>query len=351
MENHLPDGIAIQSQTVQEESGTTTDIAQTTQQYQGSLEPHWIARSNPEQPEAYGHPPILYDLLQQASGFESSEAVEQLSYGSSTGSIGPSSFTSLQMYGDFTSDVLDAQPQGICGAENLQLIPLLAESSPFSILWENGTSRSQTFPRIVEHSDGPITQNISGRQLNSPSGLLDRAQSPMYASTLPDPYKNFIWPYRTSLFSAGLRNAISLGITVNELMTTKFRSPFYRPTTPADDSRALVAAASNPLFPPNLQPTLPQILFPHYAFLDLCPFPLFRAKAIYLGAATPRLFDPFDLKIDVVASEGLKFIGAINGGGAMNGEPWDMRSWKIEPWFLKKWRMLFVEENYGFENG
>jgi len=93
-----------------------------------------------------------------------------------------------------------------------------------------------------------------------------------------------------------------------------------------------------PILPAHLQPTLPQILFPHHAYLDLIPFPVLRARAITLAATRPQLFHPMDLKKDIM-QDGLVHLSSEGNG---NGKSWDMRYWKMEPLFLKKWRMLVV---------
>lgn len=83
--------------------------------------------------------------------------------------------------------------------------------------------------------------------------------------------------------------AILLGITLQDLANGKHSSPFYRQTTAEGDPKALLAAAAILSLPAHLQPTLPQILFPHNSNLDLLPFPVLRARAIILTATTPQL--------------------------------------------------------------
>lgn len=153
---------------------------------------------------------------------------------------------------------------------------------------------------------------------------------------------------RPDILIAALQNAICLGITRHELVTTQYRSPFYRPSTIADDTKALLSAASNPSFPEHLQPTLPQILFPHHAYLDLIPFPVLRARAITLAATRPQLFNWLDLKRDIL-KHGLVYLDGENNSRSNShfGKSWNMRSWKMEPWFVKKWRMLIVGETIG----
>jgi hypothetical protein len=159
-----------------------------------------------------------------------------------------------------------------------------------------------------------------------------------------DPILTILNFSQSSMFRASLLNARALGITAAQLMTAQHLSPFYRQTTPSDDITALLASSYNPSFPPNLQPTLPQILYPHHAYLDLVPFPVLRARAITLGAIRPRLFHYSDLKKDIVVNGGLKFVTGNMGANA-SGHSWDIRSWQVEPWFLRKWRMLLVRED------
>ena len=67
---------------------------------------------------------------------------------------------------------------------------------------------------------------------------------------------------------------------------------------------------------------------------------------VFLGgvvgaSTTPPLFDPRELKMDIVMG-GLvcKRDGDRDGGGAGGGQPWDVRSWTVAGWFRVKWRLL-----------
>jgi len=159
---------------------------------------------------------------------------------------------------------------------------------------------------------------------------------------LPDPFMNTLQLARQSLFIAAMYNARALGIDLAQVMTPNYLSPFYRPTTPADDPKALVAAASNPSFPAYLQPTLPQILFPHHAYLDLLPFPVLRARAIAFAVTRPLMFDPKELKLDIYVNAGL--LCWNTGKRNTSGHSWDMRTYEVAPWFMSKWKMLLVKE-------
>ena len=99
----------------------------------------------------------------------------------------------------------------------------------------------------------------------------------------------------------------------------------------SDDPQVLIKNASNPSTPTHLQPTLPQILFPHHPLLDLLPLPALRTRAVMLAATAPTLIDAVDLKRDIVGNAGIVCRGE---------QPWDMHSWVAAPWFLRKWKLL-----------
>lgn len=170
------------------------------------------------------------------------------------------------------------------------------------------------------------------------------------ASRLPSPRLNCIQFRQTTFLRATIHNAQSMGFIVEEEDDTMSHclgsSPYYRPVTPADDPRQLLAAITRPSTPAHLRPTLAQVLYPHPAFMDLIPIPAFRARAITLAATKPQAFGLWDLKKDMVLEEGLvpwSSIGSRSRSTRMSGgqgQPWDMRSWEAAPWFLRKWRML-----------
>lgn len=158
---------------------------------------------------------------------------------------------------------------------------------------------------------------------------------------VPDMYSNYIHCFQTSTMLAYLHNASCIDLSIKDLLEMK--SPFYRPnTTMADDPTSLITAARKPWIPIHLQPTLPQILFPHHPYLDLIPFPTLRARIITLANTSPWMFNPMELKKDIF-SEGLFCFpnrGNINIQGS--GQPWDVRSWQAAPWFVRKWRLLMA---------
>ncbi|OGM47719.1 hypothetical protein ABOM_004344 [Aspergillus bombycis] len=152
---------------------------------------------------------------------------------------------------------------------------------------------------------------------------------------LPNPYHNTLELTHTMLLRACLHNAQSLGISIKQFFSYECMSlcsPFYRPNiTMSDDPHALIKNVSSPATPAHLQPTLPQILFPHHPLLDLLPLPSLRARAVMLAATAPTLIDAGDLKRDIVERAGIICQGE---------QPWEMRSWVAAPWFLKKWKLL-----------
>ncbi|KAL2809827.1 hypothetical protein BJX63DRAFT_403882 [Aspergillus granulosus] len=173
------------------------------------------------------------------------------------------------------------------------------------------------------------------------------------STLLADPYKNYLQTPKTNLISACLHNASLIGISIEEFFSyncMSLCSPFYRQTTSSTDPQALLSdvAASYPLVPAHLRPTLPQILIPHHPLFDLVPIPVLRSRAIILSAAIPHLVDMFELKGDIVEG-GLLCLGsgrdmASRGGGS--GQPWEVGSWEIAPWFLNKWKLL-LDKNSG----
>ena len=256
------------------------------------------------------------------------------------------------------SPVLGNSPQTLYDA--LQLVSSLAaternceaqhgELNDFSMAWSLTFSpSSQVFPfypenpsHISENNDSQTPPNTNSEGLFL--GIDHQTQNITTHTSLPWPTKTNLWLPQPSILTAALHNALSLNITLPSLLTSSPLSPFYRSSTlPSDDPVALLSTASNPSFPPHLQPTLPQILFPHHAYLDLVPFPVLRARAITLAVTSPRLFDPMDLKRDIMGD------GLVYSRAEANGQPWDGRSWEVAPWFLRKWRMLMVGEEGSF---
>ncbi|PVH83327.1 hypothetical protein DL98DRAFT_652526 [Cadophora sp. DSE1049] len=192
-------------------------------------------------------------------------------------------------------------------------------------------------PQNSTPQNSPTTPSNQQRQLailtlwhsSSPS-------QPYPAPTIPSPYLNLLTPYQTGIISAFIHNARVLSIARHELLTNSPLSPFYRPTNTSTSTTTLMASLPSH-YPPHLQPTLPQVLFRHHAYLDLLPFPRLRERGIAWANTNPRLFDPRELKMDIVMG-GLVCKRDEYGGGG--GQPWDARSWTIAGWFRVKWQLL-----------
>ena len=57
------------------------------------------------------------------------------------------------------------------------------------------------------------------------------------------------------------------------------------------------------------------------------------------ASTTPPLFDPRELKMDIVMG-GLVCKRDGDEYGVGRGQPWDVRSWTVAGWFRVKWRLL-----------
>lgn len=195
-----------------------------------------------------------------------------------------------------------------------------------------------------------ITAGIETLLRGSPSQALPTS------SRLPDPWSECIHFTRSNILLACIQNAQSMGLKVEDVMMPErlATSPFYQPImAPTDDPTRLLECVASPTTPVHLKPTLPQVLYPHPAFLDLIPMPDFRARVITLLATHPHVIDMMDLKKDVAFENGICYWTSLGSGGnnksaaaqAAHGQPWDMRSWEVAPWFLRKWRVLFGGED------
>ncbi|KAL4815800.1 hypothetical protein BDW67DRAFT_163651 [Aspergillus spinulosporus] len=175
--------------------------------------------------------------------------------------------------------------------------------------------------------------------------------SPMSSESFSCPNRICLTENRTHLLTACMHNALSIGITIDELFTYNCMtlcSPFYRPATPSTDPKSLLASvlSANPSIPIHLRPTLPQILIPHHPVFDLIPLPALRTRAIVLSAAGTNLVNMFELKRDIIEG-GLICWGLDDCEHDKErkgqGQPWELGSWKIAPWFRAKWRLLLSE--------
>lgn len=202
------------------------------------------------------------------------------------------------------------------------------------------TSAEEVNDESAEHFTASTSKSASActpqfsRQRHSP-----HITSSMY---LADPYKNRLQPSKTTLLSACLYNASTMGINIEEFFSyncMSLCSPFYRQAASSTEPQKLLSevSASYPLVPANLRPTLPQILIPHHPLFDLVPIPNLRSRAIILSAAAPHLVNMFELKGDILEG-GLLCLGSRGGSGS--GQPWEVGSWKVAPWFFEKWKLL-----------
>lgn len=164
---------------------------------------------------------------------------------------------------------------------------------------------------------------------------------------MPDPMANALEFLPTTVFGACLHNALALGVDLGDLATCSPGgiSPFYRPSTPADDPATLLSCALLSLTrkpPPYLLPTLTQILIPHHPSLDLIPLPHLRDQAIMLSASMPQVFNMWELKLDIYQRGGLVMLKKRmgNNGKMKSCQPWEKSSWVATPWFLRKWNMV-----------
>ncbi|KAI1857012.1 uncharacterized protein JN550_013505 [Neoarthrinium moseri] len=192
--------------------------------------------------------------------------------------------------------------------------------------------------------------NVStqGTSVSSGSSCRDHTTLPAHVSSqFADPYLNTLQTAESLLISAYIANATSLGFGIDLLVPCKEEclSPFYRAdvntgTDPMDlltEARLKAAGA-----PEHLQPTLPQVLYPHHAALDVIPIPVLRERVITMSVTLPHLFNNQEMKVDVFYHRALtcwRYDGRETGQGG-SFQPWDMRSWEAARWFLQKWRLV-----------
>lgn len=171
-----------------------------------------------------------------------------------------------------------------------------------------------------------------------------------------DPLANTLEFKQSVILAAMLQNASALGFNLDDVGNCRYdvMSPLYSPATPASDPIALLSSfgrgRKNKLLPPDLRPTLNQILIPHHVSLDLIPFPALRDRLIVLSAAMPATFNMWELKLDIYERGGLTVVkGKRDPSGKGELQPWDRRSWVATPWFLRKWRVLVEDEREQLE--
>lgn len=101
-----------------------------------------------------------------------------------------------------------------------------------------------------------------------------------------------------------------MGLKVEDVLMPErlASSPFYQPmVAPTDDPKRLLEDVTSPSTPVHLKPTLPQVLYPHPAFLDLISTPDFRVRVIASLATHPHVIDMMDLKKDVAYEYGITY--------------------------------------------
>lgn len=187
---------------------------------------------------------------------------------------------------------------------------------------------------------------------------LSNCESP--ETLFADPLANTLEVKETTVLTAIIQNARALGFNLEDVASCRYdmMSPLYQPARPGDDPAALLSSSlCHAMFggrsgekrppPPDLRPTLNQVLIPHHISLDLIPFPALRDRLIVLSAAMPETFNMWELKLDIYERGGLTVLKGRRGRGSDSEggyQPWDKRSWVAKPWFLKKWRMIVEDE-------
>ncbi|OCL02741.1 hypothetical protein AOQ84DRAFT_443180 [Glonium stellatum] len=158
-------------------------------------------------------------------------------------------------------------------------------------------------------------------------------------SKLPDPYRNHLRIDRINLYAACIANSDQLGVPKLLAKSIGFMSPFCQ--SPANRDFSFGNDNSFQHLKPNLRPVPAQLSQPHEYYIDLLPFPTFRARLLAIISLSPPVINEDELKADLDA-DGIVCWGSAGGGGRRGGYgvPWDMRSWEAKPWFLAKWWML-----------
>ncbi|KAJ5587879.1 uncharacterized protein N7459_003644 [Penicillium hispanicum] len=158
-------------------------------------------------------------------------------------------------------------------------------------------------------------------------------------------------PHPIGFFAACLANCHLLGLEPHTIMKDDAISPFWQ-TQDADHQTGArdVEIQSTTLLPQqisfhgltnSIRPTPEQLTIPHHPYLDVIPWPSFRARAVVASSMNPPLIDEGDLCLDLF-NNGLYCWGShgVSLHGRGEGTPWDSRSWEAKPWFLRKWSLL-----------
>ncbi|KAL2851139.1 hypothetical protein BJY01DRAFT_120115 [Aspergillus pseudoustus] len=142
--------------------------------------------------------------------------------------------------------------------------------------------------------------------------------------------------------SAFFEIARHLGLSFDKIADDDAVSPF----TVTDASGPCPSPERTQSIKPDLQPIAEQLTVSHHPYIDLIPFPTFRARALSALAQRDRTFDESALCFDLMHG-GMQCNGSVQGSlhGRGDGAPWDARSWEVTPWFFKKWGALVGDEN------
>ncbi|KAJ5471460.1 hypothetical protein N7530_008817 [Penicillium desertorum] len=196
-------------------------------------------------------------------------------------------------------------------------------------------------------------------QLNGPKAWAGQLSSTAaiererYFGIIPDIASDTILLSNISFFTACSAICYHLDFPPDDLMKDEAISPFIlrqeRPTHwhRSDQQRRTEFATNSSTTPyshilsQHMKPTVEQVTIPHHPYLDIIPWPSFRARAIVAASMNPPLIDEADLCLDLF-NNGIHCWGtkgtSLHGRG--EGTPWDFRSWEAKPWFLQKWAAL-----------
>ncbi|KAJ8103598.1 hypothetical protein POJ06DRAFT_298087 [Lipomyces tetrasporus] len=143
--------------------------------------------------------------------------------------------------------------------------------------------------------------------------MTSTAEGERYFTTPPDLVRNAILPSNISFFAACLANCHLLGLAPDDFMKDDTISPFVlrRQKVPDDgaDSDQLPGSetTASPSIPyqshgsrNDMDPTVEQLTISHHPYLDVIPWPSFRARAIIASSMDPPLIDEADLCLDLI---------------------------------------------------
>jgi hypothetical protein len=191
--------------------------------------------------------------------------------------------------------------------------------------------------RLNEPAEGP------GERLHMANDLLRGRYTPRLddgRSQLGNPYTGTVLLSSMGFTAACMVNSRLLGLFPHDLLNDDFESPFVRepdasPASHSDDEPPYQEIK------PDLRPTSEQIAIPHHPYLDVIPWPSFRARALVAVSMEPPMIDESELCLDLM-NNGIRCWGMTAGSlhGRGEGTAWDSRSWEAMPWFLEKWAVL-----------